>query len=29
MLAEEGMDTDLGAGYINVNKIDKDKSEVS
>ena len=29
MLAEEGMDTDRGAGYINVVPIDKGKSEVS
>src|SRR6056300_1567966 len=30
MLEQEGMDpTDRGAGYINVNPIDKDKSEVS
>ena len=28
MLAEEGMDTDRGAGYINVVPIDKGKSEV-
>ena len=29
MLAEEGMDTDRGAGYINVVPLDKGKSEVS
>jgi hypothetical protein len=29
MLAEEGMDTDRGAGYINVIPISKGKSEVS
>jgi len=29
MLEEEGMDTDRGAGYINVVPIDKGKSEVS
>ena len=29
MLAEEGMDTDRGAGYINVVPIDKGRSEVS
>jgi hypothetical protein len=29
MLQEEGMDTDRGAGYINVVPIDKGKSEVS
>jgi hypothetical protein len=29
MLEEEGMDTDRGAGYINVVPIDKSKSEVS
>jgi rhodanese-related sulfurtransferase len=29
MLADEGMDTDRGAGYINVVPIDKGKSEVS
>jgi hypothetical protein len=29
MLAEEGMDTSRGAGYINVIPIDKGKSEVS
>lgn len=29
MLDEEGMDTDRGAGYINVVPIDKGKSEVS
>ena len=29
MLSEEGMDTDRGAGYINVVPIDKGKSEVS
>lgn len=29
MLVEEGMDTDRGAGYINVVPIDKGKSEVS
>ena len=29
MLADEGMDTDRGAGYINVIPIDKGKSEVS
>ena len=29
MLAEEGLDTDRGAGYINVVPIDKGKSEVS
>ncbi len=29
MLAEDGMDTDRGAGYINVVPIDKGKSEVS
>jgi hypothetical protein len=29
MLAEEGMDTNRGAGYINVVPIDKGKSEVS
>ena len=29
MLAEEGMDTSRGAGYINVVPIDKGKSEVS
>jgi hypothetical protein len=29
MLQQEGMDTDRGAGYINVVPIDKGKSEVS
>lgn len=29
MLAEEGMDTDRGAGYINVVPLDKGRSEVS
>jgi hypothetical protein len=29
MLEEEGMDTDRGAGYINIVPIDKGKSEVS
>ena len=29
MLAEEGLDTDRGAGYINVVPIDKGRSEVS
>ena len=29
MLADEGMDTDRGAGYINVVPIDKGRSEVS
>jgi len=29
MLQEEGMDTDRGAGYINVVPLDKGKSEVS
>jgi len=29
MLSDEGMDTDRGAGYINVVPIDKGKSEVS
>ena len=29
MLAEEGMDTERGAGYINVVPIDKNKSSVS
>jgi hypothetical protein len=29
MLQDEGMDTDRGAGYINVVPIDKGKSEVS
>ena len=29
MLAEEGMDTDRGAGYINVKELGKGKSEVS
>ena len=29
MLQEEGMDTNRGAGYINVTPIDKGKSEVS
>jgi len=29
MLAEEGLDTDRGSGYINVVPIDKGKSEVS
>ena len=29
MLAEEGLDTNRGAGYINVAPIDKGKSEVS
>ena len=29
MLQEEGLDTDRGAGYINVVPIDKGKSEVS
>ena len=29
MLAEEGIDTDRGAGYINVVPIDKGRSEVS
>ena len=29
MLADEGMDTDRGAGYINVVPIDKNKSSVS
>lgn len=29
MLAEEGLDMNRGAGFINVNKITKDKSEIS
>jgi len=29
MLSEEGMDTDRGAGYINVKPLSDDKSEVS
>lgn len=29
MLAEEGLDTNRGAGFINVNKITKNQSEVS
>ena len=29
ILQEEGMDTDRGAGYINVKDLGKDKSEIS
>jgi hypothetical protein len=29
MLEEQGQSTDVGAGYINVVPLDKDKSEIS
>ena len=29
MLSDEGLDTDRGAGYINVKPLSEDKSEVS